>query len=364
MTKPYGLTIDEIRWAKDLSGCFRTIEIEHSKIHDWKAFRCSTYRELPSSWYLYAELRTGSTPIHFKDIDLIDWTKDILVRMYEAPAFTTPWTTAFPCLNCDRNSDRTSEVRIYSDPDWFTVDDDWVLTTGTLMSTIFMPWTNQSATQPRQDRKEWILKPNTSYILQTRNLDSGATKLNADIFWYEVMDAVIAPTITTESTATNQTTQTVVWEDLWETYEYKLDDGERQTTTSTTATIELDGDDWDYVFSIRTKKDWFVSSANTITFTLDTEAPTSMSFVWLTPDAKNTQYLWLVLTVWKNLIWWSITSLNSSNGWAISWVVINWNWDVEFDWTTPNAGWTQLRLIGEDNAGNDFNITLNRSLPN
>ncbi len=134
-----------------------------------------------------------------------------------------------------------------------------------------------------------------------------------------------------------------------------------------TVTINLNTSwlDWAKNFLIRLKD----SSSNesdplSVTINKDTEAPISMSFSGTTPNTKTTQYNGLILSVWENLTWWTLTSITSSKGWTISWASINWSWDIVFNWLTPNESSSQLRAIWTDRAWNSFDITLNVNLPN
>jgi len=109
---------------------------------------------------------------------------------------------------------------------------------------------------------------------------------------------------------------------------------------------------------------WNVQSVGTSdTITFDNIAPTTMSFSWVTPDTKNTQYNSLAMTLNDSIIGWSITSLTSSNWGTISTPTIDWTGKVIFNFLTPNVAGTTLTLTWADAAWNTFTTTLNVTLP-
>lgn len=177
--------------------------------------------------------------------------------------------------------------------------------------------------------------------------------------------------IATWATYTNSTANSISITDsdnIWVTWRYVTSDSSSTptwwawtSTKPTTWTISSwDGTKTLYVFTKDAAGN--ISAAGNDTIVLDTVAPSSMSFSWTIPDTKNSAYTWLILALWEDLTWWSLTSLTSSTWWTISWT-ISW-WNIFFDWTTPNAWWSQLRAIWTDRAWNAFDLLLSVSLPN
>jgi len=102
-----------------------------------------------------------------------------------------------------------------------------------------------------------------------------------------------------------------------------------------------------------------MSRLNFIPAPLDIVPPSSISWVSLATNKKSTSYSFLSVSVWENMKGWTITSILSTKGGQISNVLINWSWNIQFDWVTPNFPWTVLKFSWIDPWWNIFtNLSL------
>ena len=92
--------------------------------------------------------------------------------------------------------------------------------------------------------------------------------------------------------------------------------------------------------------------------------PGPLAYSGTTPDTQGTAYTGLVMTVGKDLTGGSITSVTSSTGGTIANATIDGSGNVQFDWTTPNAGGSTITVVGTDKWGNAFTLTKATTLPN
>lgn len=195
----------------------------------------------------------------------------------------------------------------------------------------------------------------------------------AILTWANIPDV---PTFTINGWATNTNNSTVtlaIWNDAkanaWFVSESATAPASWAVwwvTTKPTSYTLSPGDGLKNVYVYSKSASWTVQSTWwTHSITLDTVAPSGApSFQWSTPDTKQTAYTWLKLRFSESLTWWSITSITSSTWWTVANISIDGNWDVQFDWTTPNAWWSQLTITWTDKAWNAFSLTKNVTLPN
>jgi hypothetical protein len=105
------------------------------------------------------------------------------------------------------------------------------------------------------------------------------------------------------------------------------------------------------------------STGKIATITYDPVATTTLTWVGTTPNTKLNAYAGLQFSTDDSIVAGSFTSITSSAGGAIANAAIIGG-NIQFDWTTPNVGASNLRVQGKDIAGNLFDITKVVNLPN
>jgi len=165
------------------SGAVGVIEQEHLKIHAGKLFTLSKRLVLDDAG--------GTNPIHeflgvvpadlfphFRKLAVVTDGSGFDVDFYEAPT-TTDDGTAVTSKNNKRNSTNEAGLLIYDAP---TVTDD-----GELLESIMATGTKQSGALGSEGSNEWILKPDTKYLIRITNNTAGAasSRFVINMFWYE-----------------------------------------------------------------------------------------------------------------------------------------------------------------------------------
>lgn len=174
--------------------------------------------------------------------------------------------------------------------------------------------------------------------------------------------------VSSSDNSTNDNTPTFTWTAVSWVDWYKIStDGWTNYTDIWNVTSYTFWALWDSTYTVQVRAyngswDWTASSS--ISLEIDTSAPSALSWTGTTPDTKGAQYNDLVLSLWQSISGGSITSFTSSTWWTLSNDVINWDWNLQFDWLTPNAWGSQLRVQWTDKAWNTFDLTKNVVLPN
>jgi len=120
------------------------------------------------------------------------------------------------------------------------------------------------------------------------------------------------------------------------------------------ATVEMNMDwapDWEYTFSFLVRDEaWNVSPGRRILQIVDSVVPDNVDFNWTIPSDSNTSYTWLVLSSNEKIKNWSISS---SNWWTVSNVSVDSDWNIVFDYTTPDDDNDTLTVNFTDLAWNE-----------
>ena len=175
--KPYGNIVEEIRMTKDRSGALIIIELEHHRIHTWDAYRFWDFREIPANSSNYIQIKTQEKWIHLIFDALKDEDKTIKVYVIENPTLTD-WSVEIPIWNCNRNSSKESVIKLYNNPtniSWWDIIDFYFIPADKKE----MPWWESI-------NKEWVLKPETNYIIQIENTVNAVSNFLTKAYWYEV----------------------------------------------------------------------------------------------------------------------------------------------------------------------------------
>jgi hypothetical protein len=159
------------------SGAYRSIEVEHAKIHDGKGFLSNgkaTIASAASQTRLFKN-PAGNYP-HLRML-LVDATSaPIELAFYESPVTTADGTPSV-VHNYNRASTNTPNLLLYGSPT--------VTSNGTLLETILVGGTRNSGGMGIDIPTEWVLKPATNYLLIATNISTGSSDTYAHIFWYE-----------------------------------------------------------------------------------------------------------------------------------------------------------------------------------
>lgn len=166
----------------------RTIEVEHSHIHEGISFHADTANEaLANNGTILLELvvpsGTTDTPIHLKDIDVLVVGVPFKVELIESPTITTGSATITP-----RNRNRQLTQASY--PSILTIKTNPTgISAGTTLETFYVGGgTGNAGTKSGGNAKkssEWMLKKGLTYLIRVTNL-SGATNLcSISLDWSE-----------------------------------------------------------------------------------------------------------------------------------------------------------------------------------
>jgi hypothetical protein len=192
-----------------------------------------------------------------------------------------------------------------------------------------------------------------SYVLQVKVKDTAGNESSVSSHSFEVdSTAPNAPTLSGD-TLTNDTTPTISWGAVGgaSSYLVSVDGGNtwtEQTETSFTYPSALT--DGSYVLQVKVK-DTAGNESSVVSHTteIDTVAPTFSSFV-NKPNKRNTTFTDVRFQFSKNL---SINGIDTviTGGGSFSNIRVEGS-QLVFDWVTPNANGTQLKIRVKDLAGN------------
>ncbi len=152
------------------------IDTAHLKIHDGEFFSHSNKHSVSSgnSFDILIKIPSNVTPHLRYGYSVENAPGDLF--LYEAPTTTADGSQlVVRCVN--RNSSNISGVTIFSSP---TVTD-----VGTILQYNFMSGSFFSGGSTESLIIEWILKPNTNYLIRYTNNSIGTSDLSHSVIWYE-----------------------------------------------------------------------------------------------------------------------------------------------------------------------------------
>lgn len=170
---------DEITVAEvDRIGYLVVIDELHHKIHEGKLFQIEHYdtdSDGGDTTDTRILLKVGSKEVHFEFLAVADTEGELILS--EAPTASDNGTS-LTINNRDRTSTLTSEVSAYYGP---TITGD-----GLVLADYYLPATQQSTGQT-DSREEWILAPNTDYMVRfTPSSDNANVSIHIDFYEIEV----------------------------------------------------------------------------------------------------------------------------------------------------------------------------------
>lgn len=160
------------------TGAVLTIDTLHHEVHEGEMFHAAHTASVANGANLDFQLTTGAKDVHSA------WEVfaggQVTVSLFEAP--TTSGGTAVAAYNMHRDSPNTPQSAVVHTP---TVSD-----TGSvaLVNGRILPGGTSPTTRVGGGIRagtEWILKPNTKYLLRVNNSSGGTIAINAVLEWYE-----------------------------------------------------------------------------------------------------------------------------------------------------------------------------------
>ena len=169
--------------SERITSAIRTIETEHSYIHE------GIFYESYNKFTLAAGAKrvvTIKAPVgkylHYRPTNLVTSADKVTIEFYEGATVTAATGTAVTPSNHNRNSATASGVTLLDAP---TVTAD-----GTKFAQVYIPGaTGIGGTRTGQSAgtsgSEWVLKPNTVYMIKVTNGSSGSNDIQVNFQWYE-----------------------------------------------------------------------------------------------------------------------------------------------------------------------------------
>ena len=161
------------------TGASLMIDVAHHETHEGEMFHAEyTNASVSDAASVDVLLRTSTKDSHTVfDVYAGGQTK---IYLYEAPTVTAVGT-AVPAYNMNRSASLTSTVAISHTP---TIT---VSTTILVNGRVLPGGTSQQTRVGGGVRQgtEWILKPNTNYLIRATNTSGGSVPINVVIEWYE-----------------------------------------------------------------------------------------------------------------------------------------------------------------------------------
>lgn len=121
----------------------------------------------------------GDTSLHFHGFEIKSSAGLVTVELFEAPTTSANGTAKTP-LNKNRNSTTVSKTLVYMNPT--------ITANGTLLATRQILQVGGGAHIEGGEASissEWILKPNTKYIIKITNSSGGSINFSSSFYYYE-----------------------------------------------------------------------------------------------------------------------------------------------------------------------------------
>lgn len=166
-----------------LTSAIRTIETEHAYIHDGIFFEIYNKFTLASA---ATRVVTFKTPVgiylHYKPTSLVTSADKVTIEFFEGATVTASTGTTVIPSNHNRNSSKASGVTFLDAP---TVTAD-----GTKFAQVYIPGSSgvggtRTGNSAGTSDNEWVLKPNTTYMIRVTNGSSSSNDIQVNLQWYE-----------------------------------------------------------------------------------------------------------------------------------------------------------------------------------
>ena len=181
--KSDGTIINFADASERLTSAIRTIETEHSYIHEGIFFESFNKFTLAGGATRVVTIKPATgTYLHYRPTNLATSADKVTIEFYEGATVTAATGTAVTPSNHNRNSALTSKVTLLDAPT--------VTANGTKFAQVYMPGaTGTGTTRTGQSAgtsgSEWVLKPDTVYMIKVTNGSSGSNDIQVNFQWYE-----------------------------------------------------------------------------------------------------------------------------------------------------------------------------------
>ena len=181
--KSDGTIINFADASERLTSAIRTIETEHAYIHEGIFFESYNKFTLAAGATKVITIKPATgTYLHYRPTNLVTSADKVTIEFYEGATLTAATGTAVTPSNHNRNSTLTSKVTLLDAPT--------VTANGTKFAQVYIPGaTGTGGTRTGQSAgtsgSEWVLKPNTVYLIRVTNGSSGSNDIQVNFQWYE-----------------------------------------------------------------------------------------------------------------------------------------------------------------------------------
>ena len=181
--KKDGTIVNLAEASERITSAIRTIETEHSYIHDGIFFESYNKFTLSASATRLITLKTPAAKyLHYRPTGLVTSADKVTIEFFEGATVTPATGTAATPSNHNRSSALTSGVTLLDAPT--------VTANGTKFAQVYIPGaTGTGGTRTGQSAgtsgSEWVLKPNTQYMIKVTNGSSGSNDIQVNFQWYE-----------------------------------------------------------------------------------------------------------------------------------------------------------------------------------
>ena len=181
--KSDGTIINFADASERLTSAIRTIETEHSYIHEGIFFESYNKFTLAAGATKVITLKAAAGKyLHYRPTSLVTSADKVLIEFYEGATLTAATGTAVTPSNHNRNSALASTTTLLDAPT--------VTANGTKFAQVYIPGaTGTGGTRTGQSAgtsgSEWVLKPNTVYLIRVTNGSSGSNDIQVNFQWYE-----------------------------------------------------------------------------------------------------------------------------------------------------------------------------------
>ena len=166
-----------------ITGAFRTIETEHAYIHEGIFYESYNKFTLAAGAKRVVTIKPAAgTYLHYRPTNLVTSADKVTIEFYEGATVTAATGTAATPSNHNRNSTLASKVTLIDAP---TVTAD-----GTKFAQVYIPGATgtggtRTGASAGVSNSEWVLKPDTVYMIRVTNGSSGSNDIQVNFQWYE-----------------------------------------------------------------------------------------------------------------------------------------------------------------------------------
>ena len=181
--KSDGTIINFADASERLTSAIRTIETEHAYIHEGIFFESFNKFTLAGGATRVVTLKPAAgTYLHYRPTNLVTSADKVTIEFYEGATVTAATGTAVTPSNHNRNSTLASKVTLLDAPT--------VTVNGTKFAQVYMPGATgtggtRTGASAGVSNSEWVLKPNTVYMIRVTNGSSGSNDIQVNFQWYE-----------------------------------------------------------------------------------------------------------------------------------------------------------------------------------